>query len=106
MLRSLPSGTIPRSNLEPLALEAVVPRFPGESILARKFKKNRSVKGAMGERVENGAMKTWEWKGTMCNVGIEVGGCSTEVLVISVSVLLSQPFFSILRRVELLTSDW
>jgi len=27
-------------------------------------------------------MKTWEWKGAVCNVGIEVGGCSTEVLVI------------------------
>ena len=90
VLRSLPSGTIPRSNLDPLTPEAVVPPSPSdESILTRKFKRSRSVKSTRGERVENGAMKTWEWKGAVCNVGIEVGGCSTEVLVIKVSIFLS-----------------
>ena len=103
-LKSLPSGTIPRSSFDRLAPEAAVsPGCSDESTLTRKFKRNRSAKGTRGERVENGAIKTWEWKGVVQNVGIEVGGCSTEVLVINVSVFLSR--FSLSRGVELLTKD-
>ena len=86
VFQSLPSGTVSRSGLDVVTSEAVVPSSsPAESILTRGFKKNRNVKGAKGERVENGAMKTWEWKGTVCNIGIRVGGCSTEVMIINVS---------------------
>lgn len=84
--KSLPSrNTIPR----PGSSGALSSSPSGESLLTRGFKRNRTVKGARGERVENGAMKTWEWNGTVTNVGVKVGGCSTDVLVINVSTLLS-----------------
>ena len=103
VLEPLSSGTIPQPSLDLLVPEAVVPpSSSGESILTRTFK--RSVRGTRGRRVENGAMKTWEWKGAVQTVGIEVGGCSTEVLVINVSGSLSR-LFSLLRRAELLTRD-
>lgn len=99
MFKSLPSGTIPQSNLDTPTPEAVVPSSsPGESILTRTFRRNRSIKGTRGERVENGAMKTWEWKGTVCNIGVTVGGCSTEVLVINVSVFYLLTFLCSCER--------
>lgn len=38
--------------------------------------------------MENVKVKTWEWKGTVCNKGIKVGGCTADVLVINVSAIL------------------
>ena len=88
VVESLPSGTIPPPSLDAPTSEAVVSsNSSGESILARGFRRNRSVKSTGGERFENGAMKTWEWKGTVRHSGIRVGGCSTEVMIINVSVL-------------------
>jgi hypothetical protein len=93
VLESLPSGTIPRSSPGPPARKVVAPpSFPDESAPARKLKRNRSIKGTRGERVENGAMRTWEWKGMVHNVGVKVGGCSTQVLIINVSVFVSPLF--------------
>ena len=45
------------------------------------------MKGEGEDKVENGKVKTWEWKGTVCNNGTKVGGCATDVMVINVSVL-------------------
>jgi len=94
VVKPLPSGTIPRSNLDALTPEAAVSsNSSGESILTRGFRRNRNVKGTRGERVENGPMKTWEWKGTVRHSGVRVGGCSTEVMVINVSVFRPLLFF-------------
>ena len=59
------------------------------SVLSRGLRRNRSVKGTRGERVETGAMNTWEWKGMVSSVGVKVRGCLTDVLAVNVSVLLS-----------------
>jgi hypothetical protein len=90
VVKPISSGT-----LSPPSVEATTSGTPvltakpsTESILTRGFRRNRSVKGASGERAENGKVKMWEWKGTVCNKGINVGGCTTGVLVISVSTLL------------------
>lgn len=47
------------------------------------------MKRVRDERVDSGKLKTWEWNGTVRNDGIKVGGCTTEVMVINVSDLLS-----------------
>ena len=57
-----------------------------------------------GQRTEKKTTtRTWEWKGTVCNIGVRVGGCSSKVLVIDVSIpchLLACP-----REVQSLTGD-
>jgi hypothetical protein len=89
VVKSLSSGTLSRPSLDiPTSGPPALSLKPSsESILTRGFKRNRTIKGTRGERNENGTVKTWEWKGTVCNNGIKVGGCSTGVLVLNVSPL-------------------
>ena len=91
VVRLLSSGSIPRPSLDDTTPGAAAAALSShsDSLLARGFKRGRTVKGTKGEIIENGKMKTWEWKGTVCNSGIQVGGCATEVMVINVSVLVT-----------------
>ena len=98
VVKPLSSGTLYRPSLDapepgPSALSLKL-KPSSESILTRGFKRNRTIKGTREERIDNGKMKTWEWKGTVCNNGIKVGGCNTDVLVLNVSASLccSKPF--------------
>ena len=86
VVEPLPSGTFPPEDLDVTTSEAVASGSSGESMLTRGF---RNWKSMRGERVSTTEMKTWEWKGTVRNNGVRIGGCSTEVMVISV-----MPFYS------------
>jgi hypothetical protein len=57
----------------------------GESRLTFGFKRSRSVNDMKVGKAGNLEMKTWEWRGTVRNSGVTVGGCLTEVMVINVS---------------------
>lgn len=84
VVKPLSSGTLSRPSLDapPSRVPALSLKPSSESILTRGFRRNR-VKSTTGGRVENGKVKTWEWKGTVCNKGIKVGGCTADVLVIN-----------------------
>ncbi|KAF9778027.1 hypothetical protein BJ322DRAFT_1094457 [Thelephora terrestris] len=82
-VKLLSSATHSRSTLDvptpgPPALTS---KSSSESILSRGFRRHRIAK--RDEIVENGKLKTWEWKGTVCNNGVKVGGCTTDVMVIN-----------------------
>lgn len=87
VVKPLSSGTLSRPSLDvpPSGPPTLSLKPSSDSILTRGFKRNRTIKGTRGEKIENGKLKTWEWKGTVCNKGIKVGGCMTDVLVINVS---------------------
>ena len=90
VVKPLSSGTLSRPSLDPPARgpPALSLKPSSESILTRGFKRNRTVKGTRGEASENVKVNTWEWKGSVCNKGIKVGGCMANVLVINVSPFL------------------
>ena len=91
VVKLLSSATHSRSTLEvpTTSTPALTSKSSSESILSRGFRRNRTIKRARDERVDSGKLKTWEWNGTVRNDGIKVGGCTTEVMVINVSDLLS-----------------
>lgn len=87
VVKSLPSGTIPKPDVDISTSETITPsNSSGGSGFARGFMRHRSFRALRGEKIDNGATRTWEWEGTVCNSGIKIGGCSTDVLVINVSV--------------------
>lgn len=85
VVRPVSSGTLSQPPLEASSSKApaLSLKASAESILTRGFRRNRVMKGERGDNVENGKMKTWEWKGTVCNNGVKVGGCATDVMVIN-----------------------
>ena len=86
VVESLPSGSMPPQNVDVSSSGAAIPSSShGEPRSVRGFMRHRSVKALRSEKIENGELRTWEWKGTVSNSGIKIGGCSTEVLVINVS---------------------
>jgi len=92
VIESLPSGTFPLQDLDVTMSEAVASGSSGESMLTRGY---RNWKSTRGERVLTREMKTWEWRGTVRNNGVRIGGCSTEVMVISVNAFSLPPLVSV-----------
>lgn len=80
VIETLPSGTFPPQDLDVTMSEAVASGSSGESMFTRGY---RNWKSTRSERVLTREMKTWEWRGTVRNSGVRIGGCSTEVMVIS-----------------------
>ena len=88
VVKHLSSGTLTRPSLDTATTSdppALTQKPSTESLFTRGFRRNK-VKTPTGEKIEDGKVKTWEWKGSVYNQGITVGGCDTEVLVINVSV--------------------
>lgn len=85
VVKVLSSGTLSRApfGAAPFQTPVLASKASTESILTRGFRRNRVVKGVRGERADGEKLRTWEWKGTVCNKGIKVGGCSTDVMVIN-----------------------